>query len=473
MRHGQSKWNASARFTGWADIGLTTEGEGEAARAGAALRELGFEIDRCFTSMLKRSIRTAWIIMGEMQMHWVPVTPTWALNERHYGALTGMSKPEAMAKLGADDVGRWRRSWQARPPPIEADHPLFHRLVDRRYGSDRSASSSHGLSVKLPSAESLEDVSQRVVELWESDLGPCLRRGEQVLVVAHAHTLRALIKHIDGISNDEIEELTIPTVSSKHGSMLSFFSSRPFDFTQSNARRSDQYYVGPRARLLSINLNSFLPSCFPSQGTPLVYTLKRDTLTALNRRAMAGIAATPGAGGEAKSAFEVPVEDVPVVPTGQISEAAQAEGRKLEGAPHKPITICNRTWRVLSGPGVIEDTAVLHEYRKVADDANASMYGGSMIYLSEALLGSMQSGRVKTHVRGRLDGDVEFDMATNDSDTAAGSTSTYGSGPGERSPGGEAKTTQPGDRFSQLLKSATAQPITYGLTDNPEKFMSK
>ena len=200
-----------------------------------------------------------------------------------------------------------------------------------------------------------------------------------------------------------------------------------------------------------------------------MYTLRRDTLTALNRRAMAGIAATPGAGGEAKSAFEAPLEDVPVVPTGQISEAAQVEGRKLEGAPHKPITICNRTWRVLSGPGVIEDAEVHHEYRKVADDANASMYGGSMIYLSEALLGSMQTGRV----RGRLDGDVEFDMATGSGDFAsAGPTSTYGSGSDEKA-SGEETTALSGDRFSQLLKSATAQPITYGLNGDSEKNMSK
>jgi 2,3-bisphosphoglycerate-dependent phosphoglycerate mutase len=416
MRHGQSKWNATSRFTGWADIGLTPEGEGEAARAGAALRELGFEIDRCFTSMLKRSIRTAWIIMGEMQMHWVPVTQTWALNERHYGALTGMSKPEAMAKLGADDVGRWRRSWQARPPPIEADHPLFHRLVDRRYGSDRTApGSGHGLSVKLPSAESLEDVSRRVVELWDDELGPCLRRGEQVLVVAHAHTLRALIKHIDGISNEEIEELTIPT------------------------------------------------------GTPLVYTLNRRTLEPLNRRAMAGISTSQGAGGDAKCAFELPVEEMPVVPTDQITEAAQLEGRKLEGAPYKPITICNRTWRVLSGPGVIEDAEVLHEYRKVADEANASMYGGSMIYLSEALLGSMRSGRVPA--RGSLQGDVECDTA----DDSSADIGKQGSGTDE------AASTQAkkrfGGRFSQLLASATAQPMTYGLTDSeldsPAKKMAK
>ena len=178
MRHGQSRWNMEARFTGWADIGLTTEGEKEASRAGAALRELGFEIDQCFTSMLKRSVRSAWIVMSEMGTHWVPVTPSWKLNERHYGALTGMNKPEATVKLGKEKVMRWRRSWAEPPPPIDASHPLFHKLVDRRYAA---AVGSH---VVLPSTESLRDVSERVVGFWESTIQPALRRGEQCLVVS-------------------------------------------------------------------------------------------------------------------------------------------------------------------------------------------------------------------------------------------------------------------------------------------------
>lgn len=201
-----------------------------------------------------------------------------------------------------------------------------------------------------------------------------------------------------------------------------------------------------------------------STGTPLVYTLNRRTLEPLNRRAMAGISASPGAGGEAKSAFDVPVEDVPVVPTGQITAAAQVEGRKLEGAPYKPITICNRTWRVLSGPGVIEDAEVLHEYRKVADEANASMYGGSMIYLTDTLMGSMRPGRAQA--RGRAQGDVECDA---DDDDAAGSAPASGKG---EAASAEAKKKS-GGRFSQLLASATAQPMTYGLTDSPAKKMAK
>jgi 2,3-bisphosphoglycerate-dependent phosphoglycerate mutase len=367
MRHGQSRWNREARFTGWADIGLTSEGEKEAARAGAALRELGFEIDQCFTSMLKRSVRSAWIMMGEMGTHWVPVNPSWKLNERHYGALTGMSKPEATDKLGHDAVMRWRRSWAEAPPPIEADHPLFHKLVDRRYAA---AVGSH---VVLPSTESLRDVSERAVGFWEAEIEPALRRGEQCLVVAHAHTLRSLIKHLDCIGDDDIEELTIPT------------------------------------------------------GTPLVYSLDRETLQPVRRRAMAGMRTSHVAIDEvpltARPLDEQPcaVENSPIVNTQAIDEEAlkmaahkheSAVGKKssgragggggggvggggvsarggvttIEKAPYQKIKLCNTTWRVVSGPGIIEDTEVLQRHRRVSEEEGDANFGATNFYLSEALL---------------------------------------------------------------------------------------
>lgn len=317
MRHGQSKWNADMRFTGWADIGLTTEGEDQAARAGAALNAMGFEFDCVFTSMLKRSVRSAWIMLGEAQMHWVPVTPTWALNERHYGALTGMSKPEATERLGHDMVMSWRRSWTAAPPPIEADHPLFGRLVDRRYAS---ALKDDEVSV-LPSTESLEQCSQRVVSFWNSTVVPALRAGDRPLIVAHAHTIRALIKHIDHISNTDIEELTIPT------------------------------------------------------GTPLVYSLDRDTLEPVRRRAMADhqtsheelLSAFPRTDAESEG-LGFCVESSAVVSPHTISQTSlDARIQHIEGMPFKPIKICNKTWRVVSGPGVIEECELHNEFRRLGE----------------------------------------------------------------------------------------------------------
>ena len=344
MRHGQSRWNQEARFTGWADIGLTSEGEKEAARAGAALRELGFEIDQCYTSMLKRSVRSAWIMMGELGTHWVPVTPTWNLNERHYGALTGMSKPEATAKLGNEAVMRWRRSWSDPPPPIEADHPLFHKLVDRRYAN---AVGSH---VVLPATESLRDVSDRVVGFWDSTIEPALRRGEQCLVVAHAHTLRSLIKYLDEIDEKDIEELTIPT------------------------------------------------------GTPLVYSLDRTTLKPVRRRAMTGMRTSHLAIDDVPEIVSpldenCAVEKSQVVSTQTIGEEALKQAaahtnacdeagtqKSIEAAPYEKIKLCNRTWRVLSGPGIIEDAEVLQEHRKMGEE---SSYGASMVFLSESVLKGM------------------------------------------------------------------------------------
>lgn len=159
----------------------------------------------CYTSMLKRSLRTAWILLGEAKQHWVPVNPSWYLNERHYGALTGMSKSEATATLGHDEVMKWRKSWAAAPPPIETTHPLFNSLIDRRYAG---VVGTHSI---LPSTESLCQCSDRVVAFWDSAIAPALRRGERPLVVAHAHTIRALVKYLDSITDQDIEAFTVPT----------------------------------------------------------------------------------------------------------------------------------------------------------------------------------------------------------------------------------------------------------------------
>lgn len=320
MRHGQSSWNAANRFTGWADIGLTSEGEDQASRAGAVLRSLNFEFDVCFTSMLKRSVRSAWILLGEAQQHWVPVQPSWRLNERHYGALTGMSKSEATSKLGHDMVMGWRRSWGSAPPPIQADHPLFNSLVDRRYAGVLGSGPS-----EIPSTESLEHCSHRVVHFYEHVVKPALYRGQRPLVVAHAHTIRAIIKHLDQIPDDDIESLTIPT------------------------------------------------------GVPLIYSLDQQTLEPVRRRAMVDVQAF------AEELGNDSVENSAVVPTESLStEAAQ---RHIEGVPYQPIRVCNKSWRILSGPGITEDVATLSRHRRVVDDLPEH---SGMVYLTDSLLSELK-----------------------------------------------------------------------------------
>lgn len=202
LRHGQSVYNQEHRFTGWTDVGLSPAGEQEARRAGQLLQSEGLDFDLAFSSLLKRAIKTLWIVSEEMGLEWVPTVKAWELNERHYGALQGRTKDEVAAEVGEDQVRLWRRSFRDIPPPLDLDDPR-HPQFDRRYydlPQDR-----------LPCTESLADVYGRVVPFWEERIGPEIRSGRQVLVVSHGNALRALVKHLEGISDNGISEVEIPT----------------------------------------------------------------------------------------------------------------------------------------------------------------------------------------------------------------------------------------------------------------------
>ncbi len=202
LRHGQSVYNQERRFTGWADVGLSPTGEAEARRAGRLLRSQGLEYDIAFASLLKRAIKTLWLVSEEMELEWVPVVKAVELNERHYGALQGRTRDEVAAQAGEEQVRLWRRGYQDIPPPLDLDDPR-HPRFDRRYRDlprDR-----------LPSAESLADVSGRVVPFWIETIAPSIRSGKRVLVVSHGNALRALVKHLEEISDDGIAAVEIPT----------------------------------------------------------------------------------------------------------------------------------------------------------------------------------------------------------------------------------------------------------------------
>ena len=202
VRHGQSTWNLENLFTGWTDVDLSAQGREEARAAGQLLREQGFEFDQAFTSVLTRAIRTLWIMLDEMDRMWMPVTQDWRLNERHYGALQGLDKAETAARYGAEQVKIWRRSYDVAPSPLAADDPR-HPRFDARYGSVDPAS--------LPATESLKDTLGRVEPCWRERLAPALGAGQDLLVVAHGNSLRALVKMLDGMSDADIVELNIPT----------------------------------------------------------------------------------------------------------------------------------------------------------------------------------------------------------------------------------------------------------------------
>lgn len=202
LRHGESQWNRENRFTGWADVGLTDNGRSEAARGAAAIRSEGISLDVVHTSLLRRAIQTANIVTSELELDWLPVTRSWRLNERHYGALQGLNKRETTEAHGEEQVHIWRRSYTIAPPPLALDDPR-HPFSDRRYA---------GFSPDmLPATECLADVVTRFLPWWHDTLVPQLIAGLRPLVVAHGNTLRALIKHLDRISDDEISELNIPT----------------------------------------------------------------------------------------------------------------------------------------------------------------------------------------------------------------------------------------------------------------------
>lgn len=199
-RHGQSTWNLQNLFTGWTDVDLTEQGRAEAISAGREVRNLDFSIDIAYTSVLKRAIRTLWLMLDEMDRMWIPVIRDWRLNERHYGALQGLDKAETSARYGADQVQVWRRSYSTSPPALDPDDER-HPRHDPRYA---------GIS-NLPSTESLASTLDRVRPCWQERLAPDLRAGKNILIAAHGNSLRALIKMLDKISDEDITGFNIPT----------------------------------------------------------------------------------------------------------------------------------------------------------------------------------------------------------------------------------------------------------------------
>ncbi|MFU8820032.1 MAG: 2,3-diphosphoglycerate-dependent phosphoglycerate mutase [Gammaproteobacteria bacterium] len=202
LRHGQSEWNLKNLFTGWVDVDLTEQGRAEAAEAARLLQAEGFDFDLAFTSTLKRAIRTLWIVMDGMDRMWVPVARAWELNERHYGALQGLDKAETVRRHGEEQVLTWRRSYDVPPPPLEADDPRHPRFDARYAGVDPAC---------LPVAESLKDTLARVQPYWEANIAPQIRAGRKVIIAAHGNSLRALVKMLDGLDEEQILKLNIPT----------------------------------------------------------------------------------------------------------------------------------------------------------------------------------------------------------------------------------------------------------------------
>lgn len=202
LRHGESQWNLENRFTGWTDVDLSETGLAEAHSAGRLLKEEGYTFDIAYTSVLKRAIRTLWITLDEMDLMWIPVVRNWRLNERHYGALQGLNKTETAARHGDEMVKIWRRSYATSPPALEIDDPR-HPSMDPRYTD---------LDPKdVPGTEALANTVARFVPYWEQVIGPMVKSGKRVLIAAHGNSLRALVKYLDNISDDEIVGLNIPT----------------------------------------------------------------------------------------------------------------------------------------------------------------------------------------------------------------------------------------------------------------------
>jgi len=202
LRHGESTWNKENRFTGWTDVDLTDKGREEARAAGRLLKDGGYAFDLVFTSLLIRAIRTANITLDELDQLWLPVQRSWRLNERHYGALQGLNKAETAARHGEDQVKIWRRAYAIAPPPLTADDPR-HPSRDRRYHDVPPS--------QLPLTESLKDTVARFLPYWNDAIAPQIRAGKHVLIAAHGNSLRALVKYLDTISDEEIVELNIPT----------------------------------------------------------------------------------------------------------------------------------------------------------------------------------------------------------------------------------------------------------------------
>jgi 2,3-bisphosphoglycerate-dependent phosphoglycerate mutase len=202
LRHGESQWNLENRFTGWTDVDLTPKGEEEAKTAGVLLKQEGFEFDIAYTSVLTRAVRTLWIALTEMNMVWIPIINSWRLNERHYGALQGLNKAETAQKYGDEQVLIWRRSYDTQPPALTPDDPRYPGS-DRRYFDLTNE--------ELPLTECLKDTVARFLPYWHETIAPAIKSGKRVLIAAHGNSLRALVKYLDNVSEEEIVGLNIPT----------------------------------------------------------------------------------------------------------------------------------------------------------------------------------------------------------------------------------------------------------------------
>lgn len=202
LRHGESQWNNENRFTGWFDVDLSEKGLVEAKKGGEILKQEGYGFDVAFTSVLKRAIRTLWIVLDEMDLMWIPVHRSWRLNERHYGGLQGLNKAETAAQHGDDQVLIWRRSFDIPPPELSTSDERFPGNDPRYAGLDRRV---------LPQTESLKLTIDRVMPYWHDAIVPAIRSGRRVLIAAHGNSLRALVKYLDGVSDEEIVGLNIPT----------------------------------------------------------------------------------------------------------------------------------------------------------------------------------------------------------------------------------------------------------------------
>jgi 2,3-bisphosphoglycerate-dependent phosphoglycerate mutase len=202
LRHGESTWNHENRFTGWTDVDLSDKGLGEAKAAGELLRKEGYVFDVAFTSVLKRALRTCWIVLDQLDQLWIPVIKSWQLNERHYGSLQGLNKAETAEQHGEEQTKVWRRSFDTPPPPLDRTDPR-HPCHDPRYAALSEA--------ELPATESLKETIARFIPYWTSTIAPEVKAGKRVLIAAHGNSLRALVKYLDGISDKDIVELNIPT----------------------------------------------------------------------------------------------------------------------------------------------------------------------------------------------------------------------------------------------------------------------
>lgn len=228
IRHGESAWNAENRFTGWTDVDLSEKGRAEAQKGAEVLKAEGYSFDVAYTSVLKRAIRTLWYVLDGLDLMWIPIRNAWELNERHYGGLQGLNKAETAAKYGDEQVKIWRRSYSTPPPELTPDDPRFPGN-DPRYANVSKD--------KLPLTESLKETVARVVPYWESTILPDVKAGKKVVIAAHGNSLRALVKHLDNMSEAEILELNIPT-----GVPL------VYEFDE-NYKATKRYYLGDAAEI--------------------------------------------------------------------------------------------------------------------------------------------------------------------------------------------------------------------------------